>query len=177
MRYEIQNRYGLDVEAMHDRPDALATAVAEVRREQEPSSVRDAMREFDAQRDAVRAGVGATADARWWDSATPEQVAATYEKASAWETLDPEVARSAERMRTELRDRYGDVSTAAGCRRAAFREGGTQGLAARVASHRNNDSSEAVEAPLRSLREPCEGQANPAGSKLPGLGDRAPARA
>lgn len=120
MRYETQNRYGLDVEAMHDRPDALATAVAEVRREQEPSPVRDAMREFDAQRDAVRADVGATADARWWDNATPEQVAATYEKAAAWETLDPEVARSAERMRTELRDRYGVENAGAG--QAALRD-------------------------------------------------------
>ena len=120
MRYEIQNRYGLDVEAMHDRPDALATAVAEVRREQEPSPVRDAMREFDAQRDAVRDDVGATADARWWDSATPEQVAATYEKAAAWETLDPEVARSADRMRTELRDRYGVENAGAG--QAALRD-------------------------------------------------------
>lgn len=120
MRYEIQNRYGLDVEAMHDRPDALATAVAEVRREQEPSPVRDAMREFDAQRDAVRADVGATADAHWWDSATPEQVTATYEKAAAWEALDPEVARSAERMRTELRDRYGVENAGAG--QAALRD-------------------------------------------------------
>jgi len=120
MRYEIQNRYGLDVEAMHERPDGLATAVAEVRREQEPSPVRAAMREFDAQRDAVRADVGATADARWWDSATPEQVAATYEKAAAWETLDPEVARSAERMRTELRDRYGVENAGAG--QAALRD-------------------------------------------------------
>jgi hypothetical protein len=120
MRYEMQERYGLNVEAMHDRPDAIATAVAEVRREQEPSPVRDAMREFDAQRDAVRADVGATADARWWDSATPEQVAATYEKAAAWESLDPEVARSAERMRGELRDRYGVENAGAG--QAALRE-------------------------------------------------------
>lgn len=82
--------------------------------------MRDAMREFDAQRDAVRADVGATADARWWDGATPEQVAATYEKAAAWERLDPEVARSAERMRTELRDRYGVENAGAG--QAALRD-------------------------------------------------------
>jgi len=120
MRYEIQNRYGLDVAAMHDRPDALAPAIAEVRREQEPSPVRDAMRQFDAERDVVRADVGASADARWWETATPEQVAATYEKAAAWEALDPEVARSAERMRTELRDRYGVDNASAG--QAALRE-------------------------------------------------------
>lgn len=120
MRFEIQNRYGLDVAAMHDRPDALAPAIAEVRREQEPSPVRDAMRQFDAQRDAVRADVGATADARWWAGATPEQVAATYEKAAAWEALDPEVARSAERMRAELRDRYGVENAGAG--QAALRD-------------------------------------------------------
>jgi hypothetical protein len=120
MRYEIQNRYGLDVAAMHDRPDALAPAIAEVRREQEPSPVRDAMRQFDAERDAVRADVNASADPRWWETATPEQVAATYEKAAAWEALDPEVARSAERMRTELRDRYGVDNAGAG--QAALRE-------------------------------------------------------
>ncbi len=54
------------------------------------------------------------------ESATPEQVAATYEKAAAWETLDPEVARSAERMRTELRDRYGVENAGAG--QAALRD-------------------------------------------------------
>lgn len=146
MRYEIQNRYGLDVEAMHERPDALATAVAEVRREQEPSPVRDAMREFDAQRDAMRADVGATADARWWDSATPEQVAATYEKAAAWETLDPEVARSAERMRTELRDRYGVENAGAGqaaLRDAVERDQRTRGDAAQQRTAAGVDGAQA----------------------------------
>ncbi|MCE0459446.1 hypothetical protein [Curtobacterium flaccumfaciens] len=133
MRYEIQNRYGVDVAAMHDRPNALATAIAELRREQEPSPVRDAMREFDAQRDAVRADVGATADARWWETPTPEQVAATYEKAAAWETLDPEVAHSAERMRAELRDRYGVENAGTGhaeLREAIERDQRTRGAAA-----------------------------------------------
>jgi colicin import membrane protein len=146
MRYEIQNRYGLDVEAMHDRPDAVATAVAEVRREQEPSPVRDAMREFDAQLDAVRADVGATADARWWDTATPEQVAATYEKAAAWEGLDPEVARSAERMRTELRDRYGVENAGAGqaaLRDAVERDQRTRGDAAQQRTAAGGDVAQA----------------------------------
>jgi len=137
MRYEMQNRYALDVQAMHDRPDALATAVAEIRREQEASPVRDAMREFDAQRDAVRADVGATADAHWWETATPAQVAATYEKAAAWETLDPEVARSAERMRAELRDRYGVENADAGpaaLRDAVERDQRTRGDAAQQRS-------------------------------------------
>jgi hypothetical protein len=146
MRYEIQNRYGLDVAAMHDRPDALAPAIAEVRREQEPSPVRDAMRQFDAERDAVRADVNASADARWWETATPEQVAATYEKAAAWEALDSEVARSAERMRTELRDRYGVDNAGAGqaaLRDAIERDERTGGAAAQERSAAGVDVAQA----------------------------------
>lgn len=146
MRYEIQNRYGLDVAAMHDRPDALAPAIAEVRREQEPSPVRDAMRQFDAERDVVRADVGATADARWWETATPEQVTATYEKAAAWEALDPEVARTAERMRTELRDRYGVDNASAGqaaLRDAIERDQRTSGDAAQQRSDAGVDIAQA----------------------------------
>lgn len=146
MRSEIRTRYGLDVESMHDRPDALAPAIAEVRREQEPSPVRDAMRQFDAQRDAVRADVAATGDAHWWESATPEQVASTYEKAAAWEAVDPEVARSAERMRAELRDRYGVENADAGpsaLRDAVERDQRTRGDAAHQRSEAGVDAAQA----------------------------------
>lgn len=146
MRYEIQNRYGVDVAAMHDRPEALAPAIADVRREQEPSPVRDAMRAFDAERDAARGEISAAGDPQWWEASTPEQIAATYEKAAAWEAVDPEVARTAEQMRTELRDRYGVDNPQAGqsaLREALERDERTRGDAAHQRSESGVDVVEA----------------------------------
>jgi hypothetical protein len=146
MRYEIQSRYGLDVAAMHDRPEALAPAIADVRREQEPSPVRDAMRAFDAERDAARTEVSAAGDPKWWESSTPEQIAATYETAAAWEAVDPELARTAEQMRTELRDRYGVDNPQAGqsaLREALERDERTRGDAGHQRSESGIDVVEA----------------------------------
>jgi len=48
----------------------------------------------------------------WWETATPQQLADTYQVAHAWSGQEPEAAQAENRMREELRARYGlDVDT------------------------------------------------------------------
>lgn len=43
----------------------------------------------------------------WWEQATPEDIAYTYQVAVAWKDHDPEAARAEHRMREQLLTRYG----------------------------------------------------------------------
>ncbi|CAM5538710.1 Colicin import membrane protein OS=Leifsonia shinshuensis OX=150026 GN=F1C12_22150 PE=4 SV=1 [Leifsonia shinshuensis] len=43
----------------------------------------------------------------WWETATPHQLADTYQVAHAWSGHEPEAAQAENRMREELRARYG----------------------------------------------------------------------
>jgi len=45
--------------------------------------------------------------ADWWDQATPEQIGQAYQVARAWAQEDPEAVRAEQRIRGELRTRYG----------------------------------------------------------------------
>ena len=48
----------------------------------------------------------------WWSTVTPEQIGHAYQVARAWAREDPEAVRAEQRMRDELRDRYGiDVAS------------------------------------------------------------------
>lgn len=44
---------------------------------------------------------------QWWDSATPEQIGGAYTSARAWAGEDVEAVRAEQRIRDELRARYG----------------------------------------------------------------------
>jgi hypothetical protein len=48
-----------------------------------------------------------SADADWFDRATPQQAGAVWQTAHAWAQVDPEFGSHAERIRTEIEDRYG----------------------------------------------------------------------
>jgi hypothetical protein len=68
---------------------------------------RELQARLDAERSAARAQLAPVERQDWWASADPEQVAAAWETARAWQDVDPDVSRAADRIRHEVRDRYG----------------------------------------------------------------------
>jgi hypothetical protein len=91
------------------REDALRRGQAVSERE-----ARELRSRIEAERAAARAELGNVYRAQWWDRATPEQIASTYQVARAWAREDPEALRAEQRMGDELRTRYGvDVDPAA----------------------------------------------------------------
>lgn len=66
---------------------------------------------FDAERNAARASLAPVQQHEWWNTARVDGIATAYETAVAWRIVDPDIARTSDRMREELRGRYGiDVS-------------------------------------------------------------------
>lgn len=84
------------------REEALRRAQA--RSEQE---ARELGSRFEAERRTARAELSTVHRAQWWEGATSEQVGHLYEVARAWAREDPEAARAEERIRQEVRARYG----------------------------------------------------------------------
>ena len=62
---------------------------------------------FDAESAAARAVLTPVGREEWWATAQPEQIAAAYETAHAWEKFDPEARAAADRIRDEVGVRYG----------------------------------------------------------------------
>ncbi|TFC10889.1 hypothetical protein [Cryobacterium sp. MDB2-33-2] len=62
---------------------------------------------FDAERNAARASLAPVQQHEWWNTAGIDDIATAYETANAWRTVDPDIARTSDRMREELRSRYG----------------------------------------------------------------------
>ncbi|MEE6289305.1 hypothetical protein V2J52_16750 [Georgenia sp. MJ173] len=62
---------------------------------------------LEAEHRAARAELGGVYRAEWWDRATPEQIGHAYQVARAWAHEDPEAVRAEQRIRDELRTRYG----------------------------------------------------------------------
>lgn len=74
---------------------------------------RELASRIEAERLAARVELRDVGRADWWDRATPEQIARSYQVARAWSAEDPEAARAEERVRSEIRGRYGvDVDDA-----------------------------------------------------------------
>jgi hypothetical protein len=84
------------------REDALRRAQATSERE-----ARELRSRFEAEQRAARAEYAGAYRSEWWDRATPEQIGHAFETARAWSHEDPEASRAEERMRDELRTRYG----------------------------------------------------------------------
>lgn len=92
------------------REEALRNAQA--RSEQE---YRELQSRIEAERRAARVEMANVHRSDWWDRATPEQIGRTYQLARAWSQEDPEAARTEQRVRDELRARYGiDVDAVGG---------------------------------------------------------------
>src|SRR5690625_1718162 len=68
---------------------------------------REMQSRLEAERRAARAELASVYRADWWDQATPEQIGQAYQVARAWAQEDPEAVRAEQRIRGELRTRYG----------------------------------------------------------------------
>lgn len=62
---------------------------------------------YESQREAARAQLAPTTDDRWWDQARPQDIERVHETATAWKQFDPAAQEAAERIRREVRERYG----------------------------------------------------------------------
>lgn len=85
-----------------EREQALRQA--EARSQQEARELQSRM---EAERRAARAELSNVYREQWWNQASPEQIGHAYQVARAWEREDPEAVRAQQRMRDELRTRYG----------------------------------------------------------------------
>lgn len=117
------------------RADALRRAQAAGERE-----TRELRSRFDAERLAARTELAGVYRAEWWDRATPEQIGHALQTARAWSQEDPEAARAEERMRDELRTRYGvdaaNTGADAGAVRGALERNERERAAADAERHR-----------------------------------------
>ncbi|MGW9114516.1 hypothetical protein [Microbacterium sp. NPDC055683] len=90
--------------------EAIARAREEALRRAQAASeqqARELQSRIEAERRAARVELANVDRGEWWDRATPEQIGHTYQVARAWQQDDPEAARAEQRMRDELRNRYG----------------------------------------------------------------------
>jgi hypothetical protein len=90
--------------------EQFARAREEASRRAQAVSEREARElssRFAAERNAARTEYTNVYRNDWWDKATPEQIAGTYQAARAWANEDPEAVRAEARMRDELSTRYG----------------------------------------------------------------------
>ncbi|MSS00398.1 hypothetical protein FYJ28_16465 [Arthrobacter sp. BL-252-APC-1A] len=69
-------------------------------------AAREMQERFEAERKTAQLEVSRVHTPEWWDRATPEQMAHTYQVARAWTREDPEAARAEQTMRNEFRSRY-----------------------------------------------------------------------
>lgn len=68
---------------------------------------RELQARYESQREAARAQLAPTAEGRWWDQARPQDIERVHETATAWKQFDPAAQEAAERIRREVRERYG----------------------------------------------------------------------
>ena len=99
------------------REEALRNAQA--RSEQEH---RELQSRIEAERRAARVEMANVHRSDWWDRATPEQIGRTYQVARAWSQEDPEAVRAEQRVRDEVRARYGIEVNDAGADPEAVRQ-------------------------------------------------------
>ena len=62
---------------------------------------------LEAEHRAARGAFGSVYRTEWWDRVAPEQIGHAYQVARAWAHEDPEAVRAEQRIRDELRTRYG----------------------------------------------------------------------
>ncbi|MDR7184622.1 hypothetical protein J2X85_001645 [Microbacterium trichothecenolyticum] len=105
--------------------ELIARAREESARRAQAASEQDARElasRFDAEKAAARADLAGVYRAEWWDRATPDQIGGAYTTARAWAGEDVEAVRAEQRIRDELRARYGIDADNAGGDPAAVRD-------------------------------------------------------
>lgn len=92
------------------REEALRRAQAVSEQE-----ARELQARIAAERGASRVELAQVHRPEWWDKAEPQAVGRAYQLARAWADSDPEAVRAEQRIKDEVRTRYGvDVDTANG---------------------------------------------------------------
>lgn len=90
--------------------ERLARALEESQRRVQASSEQEARElasRMAAEQRAARAELGAVHRTEWWENASAEQIGRSYQLARAWANEDPEAVRAEQRIRDEVRTRYG----------------------------------------------------------------------
>lgn len=88
----------------HARRREQQAREAQARSEQ---AAREQAERMAAERSAAGASLAAVHRREWWDTAGAEEVTKVYETARAWSGSDPEAVRAEQRIREEVRARYG----------------------------------------------------------------------
>ena len=103
-----------------------------------------------AERAAARAQLTPVYRAEWWDRAGAEDIGRAYTTARAWDDVDPEAHRAEQRIRDEVRTRYGIDVDQAGADPAAVRDylARAEAMRQQAGQERNAAGNEYVEAQL-----------------------------
>ncbi len=90
--------------------EVIARAREQAAREARAASeheARELAERLSAERSVARAQLAPVHRGDWWDQAQPGAVATAWETARAWQQIDPDAALAADRIRDEVRTRYG----------------------------------------------------------------------
>ena len=125
------------------REQALRRAQAHSEQE-----TREMHSRLEAEQRAARAELGSVYRAEWWDRATPAQIGHAYQVARAWGHEGPEAVRAEQRIRDELRTRYGIDADNTGATPAAVSAAmqRAEHERAQVEAERNREQADRAEA-------------------------------
>ena len=106
--FDGQVRIALTVATqMAERFARLREELARTAQARTEQQTRELQTRFDAQKNAARASLAPDKQTEWWSHAGVDDIAAAYETAEAWRAVDDDIVRTSDRMREELRSRYG----------------------------------------------------------------------
>jgi len=128
----------------------IAEARAEAARQAAEADAQQARQmgtRLTAERNAARAQYGVVDRDDWWRTAGAGDVADVWQTAQSWRDLDPEAGRALDRIRTQVRDRYGvDLDDGGEVDRDALERAVTERQAATVERRRAQQAGETLEA-------------------------------
>ena len=128
-------------ELMRMRQAQLARARASSEQEGRELAAR-----LDAERAGARAQLAPVHREEWWTGADAQAIGAAYTTAHTWAGIEPEADRAEQRIRTELRTRYGIDVDHAGGDPAAINEAIAAGLRAEAQRHDRAGRADLTEA-------------------------------
>jgi hypothetical protein len=108
----------LEVEQLLTQGGQGVAELARVRAQQRTQALREAAREsvqhtaaltarLEAEKGTARAQLAGVSRPEWWDAAGARQIVDCFATAEQWRDSDPEFAVAADRIRGEMRDRFG----------------------------------------------------------------------
>lgn len=121
----IEGQVRVAITAAGRMGELIARAREEAARRAQAASEQDARElasRFEAEKATARADLATVYRSEWWDRATPDQIGSAYTTARAWAGEDVEAVRAEQRIRDELRARYGVDADNAGGDPVAVRE-------------------------------------------------------